>query len=70
MPDCSATIENTDIAIQMPTITASRTRACFFDPIRIPYVTTRANGMIRIAQISMKFVSPVPFSKGCAELTL
>ncbi len=49
MPDCSATIENTDIAIQMPTITASRTRACFFDPIRIPYVTTSANGMMRIA---------------------
>ena len=70
MPDCSATIVNTDIAIQMPTITASRTRACFLDPIRMPYVTTSANGMMMIAHVSMKFVRPVPFSNGWAELTL
>ena len=54
----------------MPAITASSTRACRFDPTSRPYMTTNANGMIRIAQSSMKSVTGVGFSNGCAELVL
>ena len=39
-------------------------------PISTPNVTTSANGMIRIAQVSMKLVIGVRFSNGWAELVL
>ena len=35
-----------------------------------PYMNTSAAGMISTASISTKFVKPVGFSNGCAELTL
>ena len=70
MPEPSATIVRTENVSQMPAITASRTRASFFDPTSRPYITTNANGMTRIAQSSTKSVTGVGFSNGCAELVL
>ena len=70
LPELSATIANSDITSQMPAITASRTRACFLEPTRTPYVTTRAIGMTTIAHVSTKFVNGLGFSNGWAELVL
>jgi hypothetical protein len=49
---------------------AKTAQPCPGEPVILPSVTVSAAGMRNISSISMKFVSGVGFSKGCALLVL
>ena len=51
-------------------MTANRVQPCRVFPTHLPNVYVSAAGMSRIENISKKFASGAPPSKGCAEFTL